>query len=163
MVIVLLNNFRRYLLISLTILYSCLVISYSVAHENAPLDEAKFSKCPKNDGLSVLARLHAHVCAKEAGLTLHYQFTCKKNFISTEEEFTLYSDWRTEYGFKLDGISPWRFISLEKNEEFERTLVIHEFDLSAAMVTKERKFSNSKGYYWDEDKYYCKRQHFDHD
>ena len=62
----------------------------------------------------------------------------------------------------LDNMCSWYFIPIEASEDKERTLVIRETKLSAAMVTKMRRFSNSKGYYWDEEKFYCQREHFDH-
>jgi hypothetical protein len=92
----------------------------------------------------------------------HYEFTCKAGLFSKTETFQVYDNWKTSKGEALDHMSPWYFIPIETSEDKERTLVIHETKLSAAMVTKTRRFSNSKGYYWDEEKFYCQREHYPH-
>ena len=93
---------------------------------------------------------------------LHFEFKCKAGLFNKTETYQVYGNWKTSKGDDLDNMSPWYFIPIEASEERERTLVIHETKLSAAMVTKTRRFSNSKGYYWDEEKFYCQQEHFDH-
>lgn len=93
---------------------------------------------------------------------IHHKFSCKAGLFSKTETYQIYGNWKTSKGEALANIPPWYFIPIEASEDKERTLVIHETKLSAAMVTKTRRFSNSKGYYWDEEKYYCQREHYDH-
>lgn len=101
-------------------------------------------------------------CEQSQTNAIHYEFECKDGFFSKAETFQVYGNWKNEDGVPLFNISPWYYIPIEKSESKERTLVIHKTKLSAALVTKTREFSNSKGYYWDEEKYYCQRTHHQH-
>lgn len=93
---------------------------------------------------------------------IHHKFSCKAGLFSKTETYQIYGNWKTSKGEALANIPPWYFIPIEASEDKERTLVIHETKLSAAMVTKTRRFSNSKGYFWDEEKFYCQREHYPH-
>jgi hypothetical protein len=106
--------------------------------------------------------LNCAIARKENGLELHYEFACKAGLFNKTETYQVYGNWKTSKGEALDNIPPWYFIPIEASEDKERTLVIHETKLSAAIVTKTRRFSNSKGYYWDEEKFYCQREHYPH-
>ena len=89
------------------------------------------------------------------------EYTCKKGLFHKEERFLIgdqlncIKDSKDKWWPALTEMPPWLFLSLDKAEDLERTLVIHQDKLSAAIVTRERSFSKSNGYEWTESKYYC--------
>lgn len=95
------------------------------------------------------------------------EYTCKKGLFNKEERFLIgdqlncIKDSKDGWWPALTEMPPWLFLSLDKEEDMERTLVIHQNKLSAAIVTRKRSFSTSQGYEWAESKYYCESKRVD--
>ena len=77
--------------------------------------------------------------------------------LSTNKTFSLITGLlgTSEY-HRLDKMDPWVIIPIEKTEEIDRKLVIHQDKLSGAMVIKKRVFDKQSGYQDAENEYYCR-------
>ena len=70
----------------------------------------------------------------------------------------------TEHKYhELVKMDPWIIIPIEKNEDIDKKLIIHQEKLSGAMVIDERVFSKSEGYTRSKRKYYCRQSVEDYD
>lgn len=71
----------------------------------------------------------------------------KKGLLSNNKDYKYY---------RLDKMKPWVIIPIEKSEEIDRKLIIHDEKFTGAMVIIERVFNTKDGYQNQERKYYCK-------
>ena len=136
------------------------LLASTTSHANSfdkKLEDAACNNNKRADGTcaSLFARM---TCSGKSKI----EYTCKKGLFHEEEKFLIgdqlycIKDSNDKWWPALTEMPPWLFLSLDNTEDLERTLVIHQDKLSAAIVTKERSFSKSKGYEWTESKYYCK-------
>ena len=57
---------------------------------------------------------------------------------------------------RLEKMHPWVFVPVEKNDDIQRTLVMHQEKLTGAMVIKKQVFDKQSGYQDKEYRYFCR-------